>query len=68
MAQQKTGCTIKTIGETSCDFEYKFKDYSGNIYHYKVDFMLPVDFNTTTDMYDATVVVAIQYHITSISK
>ena len=66
MAQHTIGCTIKTIDETNCDFEYKFKDYSGNIHHYKVDFMLPVDFHTTTDMYDATIIVTIQYQEKSI--
>ena len=60
MAQQK-GCTIRTIEETNCDIDYKFRDYSGNVHHYKVDFMMPVDFDTATNIYDATIVVSIQY-------
>lgn len=61
-ANQESGCTIKTIGETNCDVDYSFKDGAGNIHNYKIDFMMPIDFTTATTDNDASIVIAIEYN------
>lgn len=60
-SQSENGCISKNINETNCDIDYSFKDSTGTSYNYKVDFMFPVDFSTSTNLYDATIVVSIQY-------
>ena len=60
-AAQEEGCVVKTIDETSCDISYTFKDNSGTLYTYEIDFMIPIAAEDATCVEENSVIVSINY-------
>ena len=60
-ASNETGCSVKVVGDTSCDINYTFEDKQGNSHNYKIDFMMPIAVENRNTVYKNSAMISVEY-------